>query len=216
MQKKLLIIFLIFLFIVFLVWLFVISLKPQPGEKMLQDGRDHLPEGTKIYYKFNLPTSGDHYPSWISKGFYDEPRPDGNLVHSLEHGYIIIWYDCGKQLIMDNSQWTSIVKAAYAQTDDNGRTQMTQGSEGSPSAKLSDMPKAFSDGSCDSLKNQIKDTLKKNNGHKLIAMPRVEMDSPIILTAWGRIEKLNNVDQSKIKKFIDAFRDAGPEQTVEP
>jgi hypothetical protein len=29
-------------------------------------------------------------------GFYDDSIPDENLVHSLEHGYIILWYDCGQ------------------------------------------------------------------------------------------------------------------------
>ncbi len=30
------------------------------------------------------------------------------------------------------------------------------------------------------------------------------------------MEKLDKVDENKIKQFIDAFRDAGPEQTSEP
>ncbi len=205
--------------IIFLAWLFMESSKPQPGEQALQDGRNHLPEGSKIDYKFNPPTSGDHYPSWISKGFYDTPRPDGNLVHSLEHGYIIIWYDCEKKWTMDNGQWTnkkmSIVNSqfsivAYAQTP------MTQSSEGSSSARLEDMPKSFSDGSCNNFKKDLKDAIQKNGLHKLIAVPRVGMDYPLVLTAWGRMEKLSSVDQNKIKEFIDAFRDAGPEQTTEP
>ena len=119
-----------------LAWLFIESTKPLPGEKELQDGREHKPDGSKLDYKFNPPTSGDHYPSWISKGFFDEPRADGNLVHSLEHGYVIIWYDCEKKVTSDKSQVTSwLIKPAYAQG-----VNMTQGSEGSPSAKLEDMP----------------------------------------------------------------------------
>lgn len=195
----------------FLAWLFMESTKPLPGEKLLQEGRNHLPEGTKIEFKFNPPTSGDHYPSWITKGFYGEPRPDGNLVHSQEHGYIIIWYNCEQKVSgysgPPKGRW--LVKTAYAQG-----MGMTQGSEGSPSAKLADMPKVFSDGSCDSLKGKLKDIYQKNQ-HKLIVMSRVGIDSPIILTAWGRMEKLNTVDEKKIKEFIDAFRDAGPEATNE-
>jgi hypothetical protein len=78
------------------------------------------------------------------------------------------------------------------------------------------MPKSFSDGSCDSLKSQLKDIYNKFGPHKLIVMPRVGMDSPVILTAWGRMEKLDSLDQKKIKSFIDAFRDNGPEATKEP
>lgn len=197
------------IFLAFLVWLFMISTKPLPGIEALQNSRNHIPEGSKTDFKFNPPTSGDHYPSWISKGFYDEPRHDGNLVHSMEHGYIIIWYDCEKKSM--GYGVGSIVGTAFAQS-----VPMTGGSEGTPSAKLSDMPKQFSDGSCDTTKNQIKTILNKFGMHKLIAMPRAGMDYPIILTAWGREEKLNLLDEGKIKEFIGAFRDNGPEKTNEP
>lgn len=194
-------------FIAFLVWLFAVSSKPLPGEQALQPGRNHLEEGSKIDYKFNPPTSGDHYPSWITKGFYDSPRPDGNLVHSQEHGYIIIWYDCEK--MVHGSLF--MVKSAYAQG-----IGMTFGSEGSSSASLESMPKAFSDGSCDSLKTGIKNIINKYGPHKLIAVPRVGMDHKIIVTAWGRMMKLDLLDENLIKEFINDFRDAGPEHTDEP
>lgn len=216
MTKKLGIIFAaIFIGMALLAWLFMMSTKPLPGASELQDGRDHKPEGTKIDYQFNPPTSGDHYASWITKGFYEDPRADGNLVHSMEHGYIIIWYDCERKV-------TSWVKSAYAHEDATpsalpvpGGSGMTQGSTGVATKHLEDMPKSFSDGSCEAIKTQLKDLYQKDQ-HKLIIMPRVGMDSPIILTAWGRMEKLNSVDQGKIKEFINAFRDVGPEQTVEP
>ncbi len=215
MNKKLVAAFLIVLVLIaLLVWLFIESTKPLPGEKMMQEGRAHLTEASKVDYNFNPPTSGDHYPSWITKGFFDEPRADGSLVHSLEHGYIIIWYDCERKGL--GFRVKGIVKTAYAQTDDKGRMQMTQGSEGSPSAKLSDLPKSFSDGSCDNFKNRLKSLSQKFGLHKLIFIPRLGMDYPLVLTAWGRMEKLNSVDESKIKAFIDAFRDQGPESTVEP
>ncbi len=210
MTKKLgIVLFSAVVLIILLAWLFIESSKPLPGEKVLQDGRNHVAEGSKVDYKFNPPTSGDHYPSWIAKGFYDIPRIDGNLVHSLEHGFIVIWYNCEGKGVGDRD-W-GIVATAYAQS-----TTMTQGSEGSPSAKLEDMPKSFSDGSCDNLKNQLKDIYKKYGPHKLIVTPRVGMDSKIVLTGWARSEKLNTVDQRKIKQFIDAFRDNGPEATNEP
>jgi hypothetical protein len=45
------------------------------------------------------PTSGRHYPSSYQSGFFNEedvdvPYPAGYLVHSLEHGYVIFWYNC--------------------------------------------------------------------------------------------------------------------------
>jgi hypothetical protein len=209
LNKKLLIIGVsILALIILLTWLFIESSKPLPGQKQLQDGRNHVDEGSKVEYKFNPPTSGDHYASWISKGFYDIPRVDGSLVHSLEHGYIVIWYNCEKKVTGFRLQ--GMVKEAYAQTA------MTQGSEGSPSATLEDMPKEFSDGSCNELKSQLKNIYQKLGSHKLIITPRVGMDSQIVLTAWGRAEKLSSADEGKVKEFVNAYRDAGPEQTNEP
>ncbi len=225
MNKKWIVIaVIVILLVALLAWLFIESTKPLPGEKLLQDGRSHIPEGSKTDYKFNPPTSGDHYPSWITKGFYNEPRPDGNVVHSQEHGYVIIWYDCGRKTAMSSPDLiggsiNKIVKwipafagmTVYAQG-----VAMTAGSDGSASAKLQEMPKAFSDGSCNNLEKQLKDVYQKFGPHKLIVMPHPGMDSPVILTAWGRMEKLTSVDSGKIKEFIDAFRDNGPEATVEP
>jgi hypothetical protein len=48
-------------------------------------------------YNTDPPTSGAHYGDPMQPadpGLYQEPIPDENLVHSLEHGYVIIWYDC--------------------------------------------------------------------------------------------------------------------------
>ncbi len=203
----------IFLFIALLVWLFIESSKPIPGIPVLQDGRKHLAESEKIDYKFNPPTSGDHYPSWITKGFYDTPRMDGNLVHSQEHGYIIFWYDCEKKV----QSLLDFVKTVYGQESSNSANiQMTSGSEGSASASLSQLPKSFSDGSCDGLKNQLKELYNKFGHHKLIVTPRERMDHVVILTAWGKMLKLNSLDQNQIKEFIDAYRDGGPEATNEP
>ena len=221
----------------FLAWLFIESSKPLPGEKIASNCdsfmdfsklenaktadkcRIHVPEATLVNYSTNPPTLGPHSASWITKGFYDTSRFDGNLVHSLEHGYVVISYDCerkGTQSVILN-----LIQDLYRFRIKSGMTDvyaqgMTAGSEGSPSASLESMPKAFSDGSCDVIKNQIRDVIKKSGDHKLIAVPRVGMDHQIILTAWGRILKLNSVDQSQMKQFIDSFRDAGPEHTVEP
>ncbi|MBI4033432.1 DUF3105 domain-containing protein [Candidatus Saccharibacteria bacterium] len=55
-------------------------------------GRDHVADGTRVNYNSNPPTSGSHYASPISAGFYEDEVPDGNLVHNLEHGYVWVSY----------------------------------------------------------------------------------------------------------------------------
>jgi hypothetical protein len=45
-------------------------------------------------YTVNPPSGGDHLSIPVPPGDYEGARvpPDGNLVHSLEHGYVIIWF----------------------------------------------------------------------------------------------------------------------------
>lgn len=68
--------------------------KPLPGKDVPTLGRTHVPVGTLVRYNSNPPTSGDHYATPEPAGVYDKAIPDGYLVHSLEHGYVIISYNC--------------------------------------------------------------------------------------------------------------------------
>jgi hypothetical protein len=56
--------------------------------------RNHVPDGTKVKYKTNPPSYGDHYQTPASDGDYvgqGTPKT-GNVVHALEHGRIEIQY----------------------------------------------------------------------------------------------------------------------------
>lgn len=78
--------------------------RPLLGEKFETTGaNDHVAENQPLPpYSSDPPTSGTHYPTWWNAGFYDEtsqeassfPFPAGYLVHNLEHGYVIFWYNC--------------------------------------------------------------------------------------------------------------------------
>lgn len=59
--------------------------------------RNHVPDGTKVKYKSNPPSFGDHYQSPASDGDYvnQGTPPAGNTVHALEHGRIDIQYAPG-------------------------------------------------------------------------------------------------------------------------
>ena len=58
----------------------------------------HIPTDTDPgTYNSDPPTSGPHYAEEADAGFYDEniyPYHAGYLVHNLEHGYVIFWYNC--------------------------------------------------------------------------------------------------------------------------
>lgn len=84
----------------YLIWL---AVRPQIGESApILSSSPHVPPGASLpAYNTNPPTSGQHYAQTFQAGFFDEtsqesntPNPEGFLVHNLEHGYVIFWYNC--------------------------------------------------------------------------------------------------------------------------
>lgn len=80
-----------------------IAFRPASGETIpVMADTGHVEEGTDPGpYNSNPPTSGPHYANEFDSGFYDESQaadmaeyPEGFLVHNLEHGYVIFWYNC--------------------------------------------------------------------------------------------------------------------------
>ena len=67
--------------------------KPFLGQEVKVLSSKHIPDGTKVQYNSNPPTSGAHYAQPQDAGIYDKAPDDGHLVHSLEHGAIILWYN---------------------------------------------------------------------------------------------------------------------------
>lgn len=138
---------------------------PRPGEAIADLGRDHVSVGTSVEYNSNPPTSGSHYASWTKRGVYDEAIEDGYLIHSLEHGYVIVSYKC--------------------------------------------------EGDCQQLKRKLGEFYDKNKNKRLVVVPRPSLDVPIALTAWNRILKLQEWDESQVEAFVRAFENRGPEKTME-
>lgn len=194
MKKIIIIIILIVISIVFLVWLFMESSKPLPGEKVTDLGRGHVPMGENVEYNSNPPTSGKHYEEWIRSGIYTEVKDDRNLVHSLEHGYIVMSYIC-----------TSFVIAS----EQSERGDLTE------KEIATDSSDPRNDEECNDRKEQLSQVYEKKGQRKLIVVPRENLDSNFALTAWNYLDKFDEFDSGRIDKFIDSHRDQGPEKTME-
>ena len=65
---------------------------PGIGQSYPEEGRNHVADGTKVNYKTNPPSSGDHYNEPANWGVYDHEIPDEATVHNLEHGGVWIAY----------------------------------------------------------------------------------------------------------------------------
>src|SRR5262245_12274128 len=133
------------------------------GQQFPDAGRDHISAGQgHAAYSSNPPTSGPHLPTPAHWGIYDQPVADETLVHNLEHGGIVISYNCP-------------------------------------------------DG-CPELVQQLKD-LAGQYKSKIVLAPRPNKDVPyrITLTAWTWLDGFNDFDAARIKAFIAAHKDRGPE-----
>jgi hypothetical protein len=55
--------------------------------------RDHTTNLQEpIDYDTNPPTTGRHFQAAAEDGIYEEAAPDSAIVHSLEHGRVVIWF----------------------------------------------------------------------------------------------------------------------------
>lgn len=172
----------------FIVWVFIESTKPLPGQKFSDLGRKHIPVGTEVNYNSNPPTSGDHYADWVKAGIYDTPKDDRNLVHSLEHGYVIMYYRCS--VVNENGNLESLDNAT-------------------PSGQINELKE------CEDRKNKLASIYHDKGRRKLVLVPRPNLETNFALTAWTYLDKFDGFNEEKVNKFIDAHRDQGPERTKE-
>lgn len=139
------------------------------GSSAVQDrqfdnqGQEHITAGAAhAAYNSNPPTSGPHLPDPARWGIYDQPIPDETLVHNLEHGGIVIGWNC-------------------------------------PAG-------------CPDLVAQLK-ALAGQYRSKVVLAPRPDPTQPnrMTLTAWRWLDAFDEYDDARIRAFIAAHKDKGPE-----
>jgi hypothetical protein len=125
----------------------------------------------RIDYKTNPPTTGRHYQIPAEDGIYGEAPQDEELVHTMEHGRVIIW---AKPSLPEEQR--AALKALVEEDD-----------------------------------------------YQMVLVPRANMPSPVIATAWngqpppngtGRMlicDELNDETFDALRAFRDEHRSQGPE-----
>jgi hypothetical protein len=92
--------------------------KIEEVEFFSDEGRTHVPHGTRVMYKTVPPTSGFHYDKWLSPAVYEDKDAIPELaVHSLEHGNVIIYFDREKLEKSDIETLTNFPKKYSGQWD---------------------------------------------------------------------------------------------------
>lgn len=68
---------------------------PSVGRTMPVEKAGHVAEGSQVAYGTRPPTSGAHYPAWYpTYGVVEQPVPPGTWLHNLEHGAVVLLYNC--------------------------------------------------------------------------------------------------------------------------
>lgn len=191
-------------------WLLKSENGPKPGQTLADLGRDHIPLETKVDYNSNPPTSGPHDADWKKGGIYDFPPEDKKLVHSLEHGYIIISYNCDWQ---EKKISFNLISSAFAHEEDSSIA--TNSAKTSTDSAHLDLGQWKSDKSCSDLVSKLDGIGKNKKWQKIIVVPRPSLDNRFALTAWTKLDKFADYDENRITTFIKAYWDRGPEKTME-
>lgn len=191
------------------IWFVKFVTTPPPGTRMEDQGREHVSEEevASFSYNSNPPTSGPHFETWVKPGILTLPQPEGQLIHSLEHGYVIIHYNCDTGISDSqnpNSQQISDQDEQGLASDTAEFIEATQSASGMINSQ-----------DCQELQKLLEEVAHRKRLYKLIVVPRLGLDTQIAVTAWNYIDKFNNFDAERIEKFIDYHRDHGPEQTME-
>lgn len=139
-----------------------------PGQKIEAQGQAHVSQDYPFKYNSSPPTSGPHAGEarW---GEHSQEVPEVNQVHNLEHGGILIQYNCAHLLA------------------------------GQPCGKLR------------SALRQIHKKAIEEIDRKIILAPYPKMPRLIAVTAWRRLKYFDEVDETEILNFAEAFIDEGPE-----
>lgn len=89
------------------------ALPDGPGVKQEDQGREHIPEGgSHAPYNTIPPTSGWHYDRWASWGIKSEPLPSELFIHNMEHGGVILHYNCPDGCPDEIEKMSEIVRRA--------------------------------------------------------------------------------------------------------
>jgi len=92
--------------------------RPVVGEDVLaSQGNIHIAFGSTspVEYNSTPPTSGPHYENIVAWSVYDEPQRYEHLVHNLEDGGVVVYYQCADGCPEVVSQLKDLIQPYIAQ-----------------------------------------------------------------------------------------------------
>lgn len=163
-----------------LIVLFVVrSGQGEPGRRIAIMGANHIGKGQgHVPYNSKPPASGPHWSiageAPVPWGIYKEPIPDEAQIHNLEHGGVMIQYNC-----RDCPELVASIETFYNTWVPDNRLPLFPASS------------------------------------KIVVAPYYDMPTRIALTAWGRVDAMEEWDPARVIRFVEAYRSkVAPENNV--
>jgi hypothetical protein len=148
------------------------------------EGHDHVPSCTTIRYGTTPPSSGSHYPEWAAFKVYDSAIPEGFWVHDLEHGAVVLSYNC-----------------ALARSDGDASPAGDCASDVAAARRMIDsLP---DDPLCTAAAEGVR--------HRIVLVPDPKLDVPFAASAWGWTLRARCFDEGTFRAFVDRHYAQGPE-----
>jgi hypothetical protein len=181
----------------------------------------HVPIGSQVEYDSNPPSSGPHYPIWAAFRVYTSPVPRPYYVHDLEHGAVVLVYNCA----LLNGGGTDAGDAGNA-SDASDATHATDSSDASDASDGSSATDASSDAgaeTCDQVVAALQaasdaipdDPLctQLNEGVRVrtVITPDPLLDVPVAAASWGWVYRADCIDLPSLKAFAIAHYGQGTE-----
>jgi hypothetical protein len=85
------------------------------------EGAQHVAVCSPLTFGTNPPSSGNHYAIWADYRTYDRPIARGFWVHSLEHGAVVITYNCPDGCAADVADAQALIDSLPADCGDGTR-----------------------------------------------------------------------------------------------
>ena len=154
----------------------------------------HVAIGTDVVYNSNPPASGPHYPIWAAFQEFQAPVDRRYYVHDLEHGAVVLLYNCGGD----------------GGTGDGGDADLPDGGDAGDAcnALVEGLRKAAAAIDNDPLCDQDAGVRAR-----VVITPDPLLTTPIAATAWGNTYTAACVDIATLAAFAKSHYGHGTEST---
>jgi hypothetical protein len=150
------------------------------------EGATHVDVCSVVDYGTKPPSSGNHYPVWAAYKAYTAPVPEGFFVHDLEHGAVVLTYNCAARGAAQDAQGGCDADIAAA------------------SKTIATLP---DDPSCVALGQGVR--------RRSVLTPDPDLDVRFAASAWGWTLRANCFDPETFRAFELAHYAHGPEDTCQ-